>query len=78
MVASDLPAPPAGYEYRCWIDQGSGPERIGKLYRIGAVDYWGGPVARIRGIEGPFTLGVSLASESGGARGGQPVLQSSQ
>lgn len=76
MLASGLPAAPAGYEYRCWIDQGNGPERIGKLYRSGAVDYWGGAVGRIQGIEGPFTLGVSLASQAGG--GGETVLQGSQ
>jgi hypothetical protein len=77
MVASGLPAPPPGYEYRCWIDQGSGPERIGKMYRVGQVDYWGGAVERIRGIQGPFTLGVSLASEAGDA-GGDAVLRGSQ
>jgi hypothetical protein len=77
MLASGLPAPPAGFEYRCWIDQGSGPQRIGKLYRVGQIDYWGGAVERIRGIHGPFTLGVSLASETGDA-GGNPVLRGSQ
>jgi hypothetical protein len=77
MMATDLPAPPAGYEYRCWIDQGSGPERIGKMYRVGAVEYWGGGVDRIRGIEGPFTLGVTLASLTDTAAR-EPVLVGSQ
>jgi hypothetical protein len=77
MIASGLPAPPAGFEYRCWIDQGSGPERIGRMYRVGQIDYWGGAVERIRGIHGPFTLGVSLASQTGDA-GGDAVLRGSQ
>jgi hypothetical protein len=77
MVARGLPAPPPGFEYRCWVDQGSGPERIGKMYRVGQIDYWGGAVERIRGIQGPFTLGVSLASEAGGT-GGDVVLRGSQ
>jgi hypothetical protein len=77
MIATGLPAPPDGYEYRCWIDQGSGPVRIGRMYHTGAVAYWGGAVARLRGISGPFTLGVSLVSERSTATG-QPVLVGSQ
>jgi hypothetical protein len=77
MVASGLPALPAGYEYRCWIDRGNGPERIGRMYRVGQIDYWGGAVERIRGLTGPFTMGVSLASQAGDA-GGDEVLRGSQ
>jgi hypothetical protein len=78
MVATGLPVAPTGYEYRCWIDQGSGPERIGKMYHVGAVAYWGGAVDRLREIDGPFTLGVTLASLATRAPGGETVLQGSQ
>ena len=76
MMATELPAPPAGYEYRCWIDQGNGPERIGKMYQAGGVAYWGGAVERLRGIGGHFTLGVTLASKASDS-GGDQVLEGS-
>jgi hypothetical protein len=77
MLATDLPAPPTGYEYRCWVDQGSGPVRIGKMYQVGSVAYWGGAVERLRGIEA-FTLGVTLASQASDGPGGATVLTGSQ
>jgi hypothetical protein len=77
MIASGLPAPPRGYQYGCWIDQGDGPVRIGRMYITGTMAYWSGAVERLRGIEGPFTLGVSLVSE-GSTAPGDPVLVGSQ
>jgi len=77
MMAAALPEPPAGYEYRCWLDQGNGPERIGKMYQVGGVAYWGGAVERLRGISGQFTLGVTLASDDGGGPAGDTVLEGS-
>ena len=77
MIASGLPAPPEGYQYRCWIDQGTGPVRIGRMYHTGAVAYWGGVVDRLRGIQKPFTLGVSLVSDTSSAPG-DPVLLGTQ
>ncbi|HEX6656275.1 MAG TPA: anti-sigma factor [Candidatus Limnocylindria bacterium] len=77
MMAADLPAAPDGYEYRCWIDQGSGPERIGKMYQVGGVAYWGGAVDRLRGISGHFRMGVTLASEDGDSPAGNEVLRGS-
>jgi hypothetical protein len=47
------------------------------MYRVGQIDYWGGAVERIRGLTGPFTMGVSLASQAGDA-GGDEVLRGSQ
>jgi hypothetical protein len=64
MVATGLPAPPPGYEYRCWIDQGSGPVRIGKMYHTGEVAYWGGEVERLHGVDGELTFGVTLVDLS--------------
>ena len=77
MIATGLPAPPEGYQYRCWIDQGSGPVRIGRMYHTGAVAYWGGVVDRLRGIQGRFTLGVSLVSDTS-SEPGDPVLLGTQ
>lgn len=76
MVATGLPAPPAGQEYRCWIDHGDGPVRIGRMYHAGAVAYWGGEVDRLRGIEGPLTFGVSLV-DAASDQPGEPVLTGS-
>ena len=77
MMATGLPVPQAGYEYRCWIDEGNGPERIGKMYQVGGVAYWGGAVDRLRGISGHFTLGVTLASQDGNGPAGPEVLKGS-
>jgi hypothetical protein len=74
MTASDLPAPPAGQEYRCWIDQGDGPLRIGKMYPVGPVAYWGGEVERLHGISGALTFGVSLVDETGEGGASDVVL----
>ena len=78
MVATGLPAAPAGYEYRCWVDQGSGPVAIGEMYQFGRVAYWGGAVPRLQGIEAPFTMGVTLASVASEGLNGEALLQGSR
>jgi Anti-sigma-K factor rskA len=74
MVASGLPAPPAGQEYRCWIEEGGERVPIGAMYRAGALAYWAGEVDALRGREGDLAFGVSLVDADSEGISGEVVL----
>jgi hypothetical protein len=42
MVASGLPLPPPGQEYRCWVETSGERVAIGRMYRAGELAYWVG------------------------------------
>jgi hypothetical protein len=62
MVANGLPALSAGQEYRCWMDDGSGRQPIGKMYVAGAVAYWGGSWMACRGQPVTWPSGSHLST----------------
>ena len=65
VVATGLTEPPAGQEYRCWVDLGGGRERVGKMFFSDDLAYWVGPVAAIEGLSGHARFGVSLVNLEG-------------
>jgi hypothetical protein len=77
MVANGLPALSAGQEYRCWMDDGSGRQGIGKMYVAGAVAYWGGELDALQGTAGNLAFGVSLVDESTAGLTGEVLLEGS-
>jgi negative regulator of sigma E activity len=77
VVANGLPDAPAGHEYRCWMDEGSGREPIGKMYVAGAVAYWGGDLDQLLGAGDRLAFGVSLVEVASTGLAGQVVLEGS-
>jgi hypothetical protein len=74
MVASGLPVPPDGQEYRCWIEEGGGRVPIGAMYRAGSIAYWAGEVGALRGRQGSVAFGVSLVDAESDGVSGEVVL----
>lgn len=74
VVASGLTPPPAGLEYRCWVEVGGKRERVGKMFFNGDLAFWVGPSPAISGLSTGATFGVSLVDAAGSAVDTDPVL----
>jgi len=74
VVATGLAAPPAGMEYRCWVQTGDSRQRIGKMFLGDDIAYWVGPVPSLAGLGAGSTFGISLVPLSGDPVSGDPVL----
>ena len=74
VVATGLTPPPAGQEYRCWVEQEGEREGVGKMFFSDDLAYWIGPVSAVAGLVGEATFGVTLVTLDGSANG-QDVLE---
>ena len=74
VVATGLTQPPAGQEYRCWVERAGQRERVGKMFFSDDLAYWIGPVPAVSGLSSGATFGVSLVDASGAAVDTNPVL----
>jgi hypothetical protein len=74
VVATGLSAPPAGMEYRCWVQTGDSRQRIGKMFIGDDIAYWVGPVPSLANLGAGSTFGISLVPLSGDPVSGDPVL----
>ncbi len=74
VVATGLTPPPAGQEYRCWVEQAGERQGVGKMFFSEGLAYWVGPVPAIKGLVGEATFGVSLVDLDGVALDPEPVL----
>jgi hypothetical protein len=74
VVATGLTEPPAGQEYRCWVEQAGERERVGKMFFSDDLAYWVGPAPAVAGLVAGATFGVSLANIDGGSLAADPVL----
>ena len=74
VVATGLTPPPAGQEYRCWVEQSGQRRRVGKMFFGDGLAYWIGPAPAVAGLVGSATFGVSLVDASGSAVATDPVL----
>ena len=74
VVATGLRPPPAGQEYRCWVEQAGERQGVGKMFFSEQLAYWVGPVPAIKGLVGEATFGVSLVDLDGAALDSEPVL----
>ncbi len=74
VVATGLQEPPAGQEYRCWVERGGQRQRVGKMFFSGGLAYWIGPVPAVSGVSSDARFGVSLVSASGASIDTPPVL----
>lgn len=74
VLASGLAEPPAGREYRCWIETDAGRSPIGKMFFGGGVSYWVGEAAAVDAAAEGTRFGVSLEPAGGDAVSGDAVL----
>jgi hypothetical protein len=74
VVATGLTPPPAGMEYRCWVETGDTRQRIGKMFLGAGIAYWVGPVPSLASLGAGSTFGVSLVPLSGDPVSGDPIL----
>ena len=74
VVATGLTTPPAGQEYRCWLEIGGDRTPVGKMFFGGDLAYWVGSAPAVSGLSGDATFGVSLVGASGGSVDAEPVL----
>lgn len=65
VVASGLTPPPAGQEYRCWVEQAGDREGVGKMFFSDDLAYWIGPVEAVQGLVDDASFGVTLVSLDG-------------
>lgn len=73
MVAQGLAQPAAGQEYGCWLEQDGTRTRIGKMYFVGDIATWVGPVSGLDAVAPGAQFGVSIGPLGGGASS-EPVL----
>lgn len=74
VVATGLTPPPAGLEYRCWVEINGSRVRVGKMFFSGGLAYWVGPAPAISGVGAGALFGVSLVSIGSGTLSADPVL----
>jgi hypothetical protein len=74
VVATGLTPPPAGQEYRCWVEQAGRRQRVGKMFFSKDLAYWIGPAPAVKGLVDGATFGVSLVAANGAAQDAEPVL----
>jgi len=74
VVASDLAQPPAGQEYRCWIEIDGKRKRVGKMFFGGGLAYWVGPVPAAAGATDGTKFGISLAPIDAQGTDAAPVM----
>ncbi len=74
VLATDLVAPPAGREYRCWVLRNGERQAVGKMFFAGALAYWIGDVAALQDVTGDATFGVSLVDIGGPSLDAPPVI----
>jgi hypothetical protein len=74
MAASGLTPPPAGSQYRCWIETEGDQVLIGQMYFAGELAYWVGEVDALDGVSAA-TFGVSLVDEESSGLDGPVVLR---
>ncbi len=74
VMATDLPAPGPGHEYRCWVETNGARTGLGRMWLDQTVAWWSGPAALPSGDAATMRYGVSLASTEGASGQPQAVL----
>lgn len=74
VIATDLPLPPEGFEYACWVETADGRRRMGRMFFGGGIAYWAGPVEGLDSVEAGDRFGVSLVPAEGDRVAAEPVL----
>lgn len=73
VVATGLVEPPAGQEYRCWVEIGGVRQNVGRMFFARDLAYWVGDTPAVADLPKGTTFGVSL-SPDGSRLDADPVL----
>jgi hypothetical protein len=60
VLSTALPAPPAGKEYRCWVEAPTGRESVGRMWFDNGLSYWSGTGRDVGEWAAGYSFGVSL------------------
>ena len=73
VIATGLPRPAEGREFRCWVEDEGGRRPVGRMYFARDLAFWVGEVDAVAGLS-DGTFGVTLVDENGDALEGAPAL----
>ena len=74
VVASDLPRPPNGKEYRCWVVVDGQRRNVGKMFFANELAYWVGDTPEVSSIPDGTEFGVSLSDVGRTSLDADPVI----
>ncbi len=75
VLAEGLTQPPAGQEYRCWMEIDTERTRVGRMFFAGELALWVGDVPALGELGADeVTFGVTLVPAAGDSVDGDPVL----
>jgi hypothetical protein len=74
VVATGLEPPPAGREYRCWVELNGKRESVGRMFFADELAFWVGETPGISGAGPGTTFGVSLSDLEGTSLDAPPVI----
>lgn len=74
VVARGLEPPPAGWEYRCWVEVEGERTVVGRMVFADELAYWAGPADVLTAAEPPSRFGISLVAV-GETAPGEPILE---
>jgi hypothetical protein len=74
VVATGLDRPPAGQEYRCWVEVGGERQNVGRMFFGDDLAFWVGDTPAVSEVGPGTTFGVSLADLDSPAIDAPPVI----
>jgi hypothetical protein len=74
VVAMGLDRPPAGQEYRCWLEVGGKRENVGRMFFADDLAFWVGDTPAVSDVGPGTTFGISLADLDSPAIDAPPVI----
>jgi hypothetical protein len=74
VVADGLERPPAGQEYRCWVELAGKRENVGRMFFADELAFWVGDTPAIRDATPGTAFGVSLTDLDNPALDAPPVI----
>lgn len=74
VVAMGLDHPPAGQEYRCWVEVSGQRQNVGRMFFADDLAFWVGDTPAVSDVEPGTTFGVSLADLDSPSLDAPPVI----
>jgi len=74
VVATDLEEPPAGQEWRCWVEIDGQRQSVGKMFYADDLAFWVGETPAVSDLPDGTTFGVSLTEVASPALDADPVI----
>jgi hypothetical protein len=75
VVANELQTPPAGKEYRCWMEVDGRREDVGRMFFAGDLAFWVGDTPAVSDAPDGTAFGVSLTDVASPSLEADPVIR---